>query len=316
MDNEILKENFNPISLKIMDYKTAEEYKNDFFVKNIVDTVEYYELAILNSYFIYPFLSLKSISQAYSELYKSDKSEITYRKVNDWSSKGLFEDNRTSNIQWRKYSVNTGIKLLLINDLKRFGYSNEQIKSILTQICEDSCSILVKDKKFNYKYFDFYASVFYKKGINFLIIIDNDCNAFYLTEKDLAINIVEGLENTKPYLILPFSKYLSVFAKYIFHRENEAIIEKSLSLNIPNKKEQTIIEKIRNKENKEIKIENKCRHGKPSIVLKTTKIKDNIKLSNSELADIIKKNEFQKVSASITKNNTYNLKIEETEKLD
>ena len=48
-------------------------------------------------------------------------------------------------------------------------------------------------------------AVFYKKGINFLIMIDNDCNAFYLTEKDLAINIVEGLENTKPYLILPFS---------------------------------------------------------------------------------------------------------------
>ncbi len=206
--------------------------------------------------------------------------------------------------------------MLLINDLKRFGYSNEQIKSILTQICEDSCSILVKNKKFNYKYFDFYASVFYKKGINFLIMIDNDCNAFYLTEKDLAINIVEGLENTKPYLILPFSKYLSVFAKYIFHRENEAIIEKSLSLNIPNKKEQTIIEKIRNKENKEIKIENKCRHGKSSTVIKTTKIKDNVKLTSYELEELIKNNEYQRVSASISKNNTYNLKIEETEKLD
>ncbi len=90
MSNEIEKESFNPKFLKIKDYKTVEEYKNDFFVKNIVDTTEYYELAILNSYFIYPFLSLKAISQAYSELYKSDKSEITYRKVNDWSSKGLF----------------------------------------------------------------------------------------------------------------------------------------------------------------------------------------------------------------------------------
>ena len=316
MKDKTIKENFNPSLLKINDYKTAEEYKNDFFIKNIVDTAEYYELAILNSYFIYPFLSLKAISQASKELYNSDKTEITYRKVNDWGSKGLFEDNRESNIQWRKYSVNTGIKLLLINDLKRFGYSNEQIKHILAQICDDSCSILVKNKKFNYKYFDFYASVFYKKGINFLIMIDNDCNAFYLTEKDLAINIATGFDNTKPYLVLPFSKYLSVFAKYIFHSENESLIEKSLQLDIPNKNEQKIIEKVRNKDNKEIKIENKCRHGKPSIVLKTTKIKDNIKLSNSELAEIIKKNKFQKVLTSITKNDTYNLKIEETEKLD
>ena len=72
--------------------------------------------------------------------------------------------------------------MLIINDLKRFGYSNEQIKYILAQICEDSCSVFVRNKKFNYKYFDFYASTFYKTGINFLIMIDNDCNAFYLTE--------------------------------------------------------------------------------------------------------------------------------------
>lgn len=316
MKDETIRENFNPSLLKINDYKTAEEYKNDFFIKNIVDTAEYYELAILNSYFTYPFLSLKAISQASKELYNSDKTEITYRKVNDWCSKGLFEDNRESNIQWRKYSVNTGIKLLLINDLKKFGYSNEQIKHIVTQVCDDTCSILVNNKTFNYKYFDFYASVFYQKGINFLIMIDSDYNAYYLTEKDLALNIALGLENTKPYLILPFSKYLSVLGEYIFHRKNETIIEKHFQLDFPSENEKNIIEKIRNKDNKEVKIENKNRHGKQSMVVKTTKIKDNVKLTNSELAELIKQNEFQKVSASITKNDTYNLKIEEIEKLD
>lgn len=315
MSNEIEKESFNPKFLKIKDYKTAEEYKNDFFVKNIVDTSEYYELAILNSYFIYPFLSLKSISQASQELYGSEKLEITYRKVNDWGSKGLFEDNRVSSIQWRKYSVKTGIKLLIINDLKRFGYSNEQIKHILAQICEDSCSVLVRNKKFNYKYFDFYASTFYKTGTNFLIMIDNDCNAFYLTEKDLALNITDSLNISKPHLILPFSKYLQVFAKHIFNRENEGAITKSvlLSEELPNKNEKYLIEQFRNNENDEIHIKNKKSDN--SKIVKTKKIINNIKLSDKELVNLCKQDKYKKITSSVKDNGNYDITIEETEKL-
>ena len=219
--NNIDLENFNPKFINIKDYKTADEYKNAFFVENIVNTSEYYELAILNAYFIHPFLSIKTIFEASKQLSNNNKSEITYRKVNDWNTKGLFEDKRASNIQWRKYSIRTGVQLLLINDLKKFGYSNEQIKLIVKQVIDNSADVLVKNQTFNYRYFDFYASTFYKRGINFFIMIDDNCNAFYLTEKDLALNIANGLKQFKPFLVLPFSKYLSVFAEYIFHSDNE-----------------------------------------------------------------------------------------------
>ena len=45
--------------------------QNEFSICNRYseDTVEYYELAILNSYFIYPFLSLKAISLSAFFLY-------------------------------------------------------------------------------------------------------------------------------------------------------------------------------------------------------------------------------------------------------
>ena len=49
--NNIDLENFNPKFINIKDYKTADEYKNAFFVENIVNTSEYYELAILNAHF-------------------------------------------------------------------------------------------------------------------------------------------------------------------------------------------------------------------------------------------------------------------------
>lgn len=277
MNNEDL-ENFNPKFIKIKDYKTADEYKNAFFVENIVNTSEYYELAILNSYFIYPFLSIKTIFEVSKELSNNNQSEITYRKVNDWNTKGLFEDKRTSNIQWRKYSVKNAVRLLIINDLKKFGYSNDEIKKILQQVFEESSDVLVKNKTFNYKYFDFYASTFYKRGLNFFVMVDENCDAFYLTEKDLALNIANGLKEIKPFLVLPFSKYLSVFAEYIFHSDNEKAITNALSLKneLPTTSEQIIIQSVRDEEINNINIQKK-----------TTKIKNSEEITSEDLEKLL-----------------------------
>ena len=309
-------ENFNPKFINIKDYKTAKEYKNAFFIENIVNTSEYYELAILNAYFIHPFLSIKTIFEASKQLSNNNKSEITYRKVNDWNTKGLFEDKRTSNIQWRKYSIRTGVQLLLINDLKKFGYSNEQIKGIVQQIIDDRAGVLVKNRTFNYRYFDFYASTFYKRGVNFFIMIDDSCNAFYLTEKDLALNIAHGLKQFKPFLVLPFSKYLSVFAEYIFHSDNEKAITDELSLkeDLPNSKEQKIIKTIRDDAIKHIKIEKKS--NSKSLLLRTTQIKNNTDITNEELENLVKQDKYIKTTIGKGTGQSYNISIEKTERLD
>lgn len=314
--NNINLENFNPKFINIKDYKTADEYKNAFFVENIVNTSEYYELAILNAYFIHPFLSIKTIFEASKQLSNNNKSEITYRKVNDWNTKGLFEDERTSNIQWRKYSIRTGVQLLLINDLKKFGYSNEQIKLIVKQVIDDSADVFVKSRTFNYRYFDFYASTFYKRGINFFIMIDDNCNAFYLTEKDLALNIANGLKQFKPFLVLPFSQYLSVLAEYIFHSDNEKTITDELSLKeyLPNSKEQKIIKTIRDDEIKHIKIEKKS--NSKSLLLRTTQIKNNTDITNEELENLVKQDKYIKTTIGKGTGQSYNISIEKTEKLD
>ena len=46
--NDIDLKNFNPKFINIKDYKTADEYKNAFFIENIVNTSEYYYQAIIN----------------------------------------------------------------------------------------------------------------------------------------------------------------------------------------------------------------------------------------------------------------------------
>ena len=304
--NNIDLENFNPKFINIKDYKTADEYKNAFFIENIVNTSEYYELVILKAYFIHPFLSIKTIFEASKQLSNNNKSEITYRKVNDWNTKGLFEDKRTSNI----------VQLLLINDLKKFGYSNEQIKSIVQQIIDDRADVLVKNRTFNYKYFDFYASTFYKRGVSFFIMIDDNCDAFYLTKKDLALNITNGLKQLKPFLVLPFSKYLSVFAEYIFHSDNEKAITDELSLkeDLPNSKEQKIIKTIRDDAIKHIKIEKKS--NSKSLLLRTTQIKNNTDITHEELENLVKQDKYIKTTIGKGTGQSYNISIEKTERLD
>ena len=111
--NNIDLENFNPKFINIKDYKTADEYKNAFFVENIVNTSEYYELAILNAYFIHPFLSIKTIFEASKQLSNNNKSEITYRKVNDWNTKGLFEDKELATFNGGNIRLEQGFNYFL-----------------------------------------------------------------------------------------------------------------------------------------------------------------------------------------------------------
>ncbi len=315
--NNIEKDIFNPTSLKIKDYETATAYKNDFFVKNIASTLDYYELKLFQAYYIYDFINIGYIFEASKSLSVNNKPEITYRKVNDWSVKGLFEENRNRKIEWRKYSVRTAVQLLLINDLKKYGYSNEQIKHITNQVINENSDVAVGENTYNFRYFDFYASVFFKRGVNFSILIDAECNAYTLCDKDLVANMVDGFDMTKPFLILPFSKYLSVFAKRIFSRENESVItdELTASKELPDENERKILNKVRDDEVKEIKITKKSK-DKNSMVMKSKTIKDGEYLTDKDLATLVKKDKYAKTTASNVKGNLYNLSIEQTEKLD
>lgn len=315
--NNFEKDIFNPTSLKINDYETATAYKNDFFVKNIANTLDYCELKLFQAYYVYDFLNIGYIFEASKNLSINNKPEITYRKVNDWSVKGLFEENRNRKIEWRKYSVRTAVQLLLINDLKKYGYSNEQIKHITNQVINESSDISVGENTYNFRYFDFYASVYFKRGVNFSILIDDRCNAYTLCDRDLTANMIEGFDKTKPFLILPFSKYLSVLDKYVFSGENESVITDELTAlnDMPDANEQKILNKVRDDEVKEIKITKKSK-DKNSIVMKSKIIKDGEYLTDKDLATLVKKDKYAKTTASNVKGNLYNLSIEQTEKLN
>ena len=131
----------------------------------------------------------------------------------------------------------------------------------------------------------------------------------------IVLNITDSLDISKPHLILPFSKYLQVFAKYIFNRENEGVITKSVSLSeeLPNSNEKYLIEQFRNNENDEIHIKNKKSDN--SKIVKTKKTINNIKLSDKEFVNLCKKDKHKKITSTVKDNGNFDITIEETEKL-
>lgn len=59
-------------------------------------------------------------------------TDITYRMVNDWDSRGMFDAERQTTRGWRKFSIVDVIKLSIIKKLKDEGFPLYKLKGILS----------------------------------------------------------------------------------------------------------------------------------------------------------------------------------------
>jgi DNA-binding transcriptional MerR regulator len=58
-------------------------------------------------------------------------ADITYRMVNDWDSRGMFDAERKTIHGWRKFSIVDVIKLSIIKKLKDEGFPLYKLKGVL-----------------------------------------------------------------------------------------------------------------------------------------------------------------------------------------
>ncbi|MEK7813761.1 MAG: MerR family transcriptional regulator [Candidatus Desantisbacteria bacterium] len=59
------------------------------------------------------------------------QTDITYRMINDWDSRGMFDAERQTMRGWRKFSMIDVIKLSIIKKLKDEGFPLYKLKGIL-----------------------------------------------------------------------------------------------------------------------------------------------------------------------------------------
>jgi len=234
--------------------------------------------------------------------------DLTYKKVNDWDNKELISSSREKEKSgWRKFSIIDILKLYIISDLKKFGFSTDKIKIILSKISSGSMPLLnlkgsnienFEIKNPEVKYENFLALEYFTfscfNGIKIILLIDELNEVFFFTEEDFVKLHFVTDEVSTAILILPFFSYvqnISHAMKNVIKIKNNELISK-LSQNNPTEKENKILESIRQKNYREILI-TKSNNEEIKISAKSSKSGD---FSEQEVVEMIKAGDFQKVT--------------------
>ncbi|MDX1836044.1 hypothetical protein DIZ81_13320 [Legionella taurinensis] len=151
--------------------------------------------------------------------------ESTYRIINHWSKLGLFDDSRTDNKGWRKFSIVDMVWLRVLMELRTFGLSLEKMKKGY-EIIKNKIAI-----------FEFgIASCMMKRGIN--LIIFKDGHIEITTRNAVALSESARYFNETSYIVISLNRCLElVFPNRKYTAELDAI---ELS-----KKEIFLLEKLR-----------------------------------------------------------------------
>ncbi len=142
--------------------------------------------------------------------------EITSRKINDWDSKGLLTRHRENKNGWRLFSVADVIRLRIIQDLKTYGMSNQQILQTLNDIFEFNDS-----KRRLFEFFLFVCGA----GRKTVIIIEYDGTASLYLEETAYVSLKMNKSCCKPVLILPFYDYCTPFIPHNVYKSTVTMSE-------------------------------------------------------------------------------------------
>jgi DNA-binding transcriptional MerR regulator len=247
-----------------------------------------------------PLFTIKSVKQFIVDL--------SYRKINDWDSKGLLTNSRENkNSGWRKFSILDIIKLRIISDLKQFGFDASRIKTFLNNLHERSFLIYSKNTiagkdtakniSSSLEYFTLSSMLGYKiilviRDENNFYFFDKDKNTCYFNEKetDHIYALFQGY-----YLNLPFHSYVEEIVD-----SANSIIKKKRGLSnyeavyTLTEKEKKILEIIRDKTYQEITI---TKQNSNEMIIKHKSHRQG-NFSDKEIIGIINAKAYQNVTIS------------------
>lgn len=178
-------------------------------------------------------------------------TDSTYRVINHWSSLGLFDDSRTENKGWRKFSLVDIVWLKVLMEIRKFGLSLEKLKisyesiKSKTAIFEYSIlSCLMRNAMYVIVFSDGHIEITPKYAVIF-----SEANSYLNEASHLTINLNYCLERIFPGKDL--SAQLNTF---------------ELS-----KKESRILEELRLKQSEEVTV--KMKNDSPDLLITKTRYK-------------------------------------------
>lgn len=151
----------------------------------------------------HPFLSFQKIEPIINN--------ISYRKINIWSDKGIISDHRENNsTKWRKFSFKDVVDLMIITNLREFGLALNVIWTILDKISNNTVILLESGRERKVKFLDLEYNFFKAtNGEKTLLVIRSDEESVYFgSERNTLLHYFGVLRDSIPLLILPFYSYV------------------------------------------------------------------------------------------------------------
>lgn len=266
---------------------------------NFLATKVYEQAVELSSVFHEPKYQFKDIEKIFSN--------ISYRMINDWDTKGLLANHRENTEKgWRRFSLQDVVRLKVIQDLKSYGMSNDSILNCINDIFESD-----KENKMYFFEFFYFISFLKKRAV---IVATKDGRSAFFMEKDYYLTYHNGYNCAEPLLILPFSQYVAQLTG------NQLETEQLFStLDVIDEKQKrqinAVVDKVADTNYTDYSIERKSRHDNDYIVMKSTKIETSQKLTGEDLLKRVKNKPFTRTTAVTDENGSLTIITKETDKL-
>ena len=199
-----------------------------------------------------------------------------YRLVNHWDSEGLIPSGRDSNKQWRKFSIMDTIWLDIIEDLRAFGFSIENIRKVKEQI-----HVSYKSTKATYPLLEFFVFTIISNYNPVFLRIDLNGNLKILLQTGLTENMKR--EKNGKCILLTLNDYVREKLPDMY------VAPCYFNLSDIDDDESSLIETIRAKTFQSIRI--KMREGKIDMIEGTEKVS----AKNKRIVDLLKDGDYQDI---------------------
>ena len=231
--------------------------------------------------------------------FRRANTPFSYRRINTLSKDKLFPEERNNKKGWRKFSLKELIYFKIVFELKMFGVSHGNLKSLADSFFNEEtaeiaiiCVLIQAEIMLTIKSD---GKVTYYDPPHYLLIGREETPTIQIRLNDI-VNAVRKANNEKPFPIKWSGR------NYFWNKENISI----------SNNEKYILNIIRSKNYHTIKL--KTNDGKASLI-QAGKVVDPKQLSSQELVRIVEKKAYQEIGIITENGKIVSFKTEEKFKL-
>lgn len=180
----------------------------------------------------------KTLKSYAEKRYTSSDTGQSYRTLNSWDSSGLLLTLPNTKSKWRKFSIVEIIWIHIVKELRGFGFNKSKILKLKKTLFPDINNKGISDTSIFAQYI---ISVVAKRDV--VLIVDAQGNGDFAIDFELLETERELADFPISYILISINKICADITG------NENYRKKNQFVYIPNKKENELLNEIKNTEN-------------------------------------------------------------------